>query len=67
MFSLPTLIKSLFTQKVIMIKPPELSHPAQCERIEYQDPKKQELKVLEILSRSTEMTASQMDRHFPSG
>lgn len=59
--------KSLFAPKVIIVGKSELSHPTQCERIEYQDPRKQELKVLEILSHSIEMTASQMDRHFPSG
>lgn len=60
-------IKSLFAPKVILVGKSELSNPTQCERIEFQDPRKQELVVLEILSQNSQMCASSMDRYFPSG
>lgn len=60
-------IKSLFAPKVILVGKSELSNPTQCERVEFLDPRKQELKVLEILSRSSQMKASEMDRYYPSG
>lgn len=60
-------IKRLLTPKVIFVSHSELSNPTQCERVDYQDPKKQQLAVLDTLSKSTQMKASDMDRYFPSG
>jgi len=59
-------IRNYFT-KVVFVGKSELSHPTQCERITYEDPHKQELVVLEILSHNHSLFSRDIDKIYPSG
>lgn len=63
--SLFSRIKEYLTPKTVYVFQSKLSNP-KVPDVEFTDPKKQELKVLEILSQYTQLKAREIDRIYPS-
>ena len=60
-------IRDYFTPKTVFVYQSELSRPTECERIDYEDPHKQELAVLKILALHESMQSRDIDKIYPSG
>lgn len=60
-------IRDYLTPKTVFVYQSELSRPTECERIDYEDPHKQELAVLKILALHESMQSRDIDKIYPSG